>query len=57
MKKAEEELLKAEVDVDQQCQNSDDVGQKQNQNESGIFAEVSLSISTDDSKEDEDNEE
>ena len=53
LKKVEEEVLKTEVDVDQQCQNSDGVGQEQNQNESGMFAEASLSASTDDSRVDE----
>ena len=57
LKKAEEELLKTEVDVDQQCQNSDGIEQEQNQNESGIFAEVSLSTSTVDPRADESNDE
>ena len=57
LKKAEEELLKTEVDVDQQCQISDVIEQEQNQNESGIFAEVSLSTSTDDPGADEDADE
>ena len=56
-KKAEEELLRTEVDIDQQCQDSDGIEQEQNQSESGIMAEVSLSASTDDPRADEDNDE
>ena len=50
LKKAEEELLRTEVDIDQQCQDSEGIEQEQNQSESGIMAKVSLSASTDESK-------
>ena len=57
LKKGEEELLRTEVDIDQQCQDSEGIEQEQNQNESGIMAEVSLSASTDDPRADENNDE
>ena len=57
LKKAEEELLRTEVDIDQQCQDSEGIEQEQNQSESGIVAEVSLSASTDESKAGDENEE
>ena len=56
-KKVEEELLRKEVDVDQQCQDSDGIEQEQSKSQPGMLAEVSLSTPSDDLKTGENNEE
>ena len=56
-KKAEEELLRTEVDIDQQCQDSDGIEQEQSKSQPGMLAELSLSTPSDDLKTGENNEE